>query len=114
MINAFVIGAVLGSVITYFYATREKRAISDIRDRMSSLSDYLDLNRVQRSRTSSPDAMKELVSDDNILKVYHWACQAKSVYKLNPRRMAAFAIIFEELGLTHDHRYSIATFLPSS
>jgi hypothetical protein len=44
---------------------------------------------------------KELVSDDNILKVYRWACQAESVYKLNPRRMAAFAIIFEELGLTH-------------
>jgi hypothetical protein len=97
VINAFAIGAVLGSVITYFYATREKRAISRVRDDISFLSAWLELNSVQSRRTMSAEATKEIVNDERVLKTYHWACDAKSVYKLNPDRLAASIIIFEEL-----------------
>jgi hypothetical protein len=101
VITAFTSGGALGSIITYFYVTREKRAISSIRKDISFLSMYFDLNPGQRHRTRDAEATKEIVSDDRILKAYRWAREAKSVLKLNPERLAANIIIFEELlGLT--------------
>jgi len=97
VIAAFISGSVLGSIITYFYATRDKRAISRVRHDISFLSVWLELNSVQSRRTSDAEATKEIVNDERVLKAYHWACDAKSMYKLNPDRLAATIIIFEEL-----------------
>jgi hypothetical protein len=101
VIAALISGAVLGSVITYFYVTREKRFIARVRKDISEISIYSNLSSTQFTQTVTPERTVEIVSDDRILKAYRWAREAKSVLKLNPERLAANIIIFEELlGLT--------------
>ena len=71
VVNAFVIGAVLGSVITYFYATHEKRIISKVRRDIDNLATYVDLSHLtprQRAQVDYPNA--ELVSDKRILEIH--------------------------------------------
>jgi hypothetical protein len=108
-IAAFVMGAAVGSVITYFYATREKRAISSIRDDVEFLRDYLDFNPAQYRRVDSSGAIKKLATDEEILAIHRWALRLRSDeflrrqrHKINPIRVSALTIIFGELlGLSN-------------
>ena len=50
VIAALISGMVVGSIITYFYPTREKRAISSIRKDIGLVSSFLDLSPAQWSR----------------------------------------------------------------
>jgi hypothetical protein len=76
----------------------DRPAISSIRAEMSFLIDHLHLKRSRL--TTSPAATKKIANDDRVLEAYHWACNAKSTHKLDPRLLTAYIIIFEEmLGL---------------
>jgi hypothetical protein len=96
---AFLLGAAIGSIVTYFIATREKRIISSVRREVHHLASFHDLTPTQWHKTEYPTT---LVSGEQILALRRWAKQSaqsrkKSGIKLDPTRLAAEVIICEEL-----------------
>src|ERR1700733_9215148 len=103
-IVAFIVGAAVGSITTYLIATRERRAISSIRHDIGLFCDYLNFSPDQYRRVGSSEAIEQLASYDLALAFYRWALRVKtddfirrSGRKLSATRLAALAIIFEEL-----------------
>ncbi len=105
-IFAFCIGAAVGSVITYYNVTREKRAISSIRDNICLLASYHNLTPAQSNQTLFSDRTKQIASDDRILDVYRWALRVISARpqlrysdgrKMSATILTAEVIICEEL-----------------
>ena len=91
----FLIGAAVGSIVTYYYLMREKRIIFNVRRDIDHLGNFHDLTPVQYRQTIYPNT---IASDQRILELHRWAQQAKkSGVKLDPTRLAAEAIICEEL-----------------
>jgi hypothetical protein len=108
-IVAFIVGAAIGSIVTYWHVTREKRAIASIRDDIEHLRLYLDLSAAQNRQISGSYAIKKFVTDEQILTVYRWSLGLRSDeflrragHKINPIRVSALTIIFGELlGLSN-------------
>jgi hypothetical protein len=96
-IVAFVLGAAIGSIVTYWNLTREKRAVANIRYKISNLGQSLNLSRAQYKSVITPEATAKFVSDDRILTVYRWVRETQSRHKLSPTALAATIILFEEL-----------------
>ncbi len=105
---AFVLGAAAGSIVTYYIATKEKRIVSKVRRDMSLLGSFHKLTQAQHlknsemSSESSTRNPNESLSDARILKVHDWARRFKEAkyfepLELDPTRLAAEAIICEEL-----------------
>jgi hypothetical protein len=69
-IVAFVLGVAIGSIVTYWNLTREKRAVANIRYKISNLGQSLNLSRAQYKSVITPEATAKFVSDDRILTVY--------------------------------------------
>jgi hypothetical protein len=96
-ISALLIGAAIGSIVTYY---NEKRIISNVRRDIDLLGSHHELTTAQFRKAIYPTTM---VSDERILELYRWAQQLRKSgpVKLNPTRLAAEVIICEELlGLT--------------
>ncbi len=112
-IYAFALGAALSWLITYFYLTREKRIIAEIKSNLETLGEYHDLNKQQRLRMLPPlfggGTGIPLASDEQILSIYGWAIRIQENSKIpkkqiSPTILAAEIIICEELlGLTYFH-----------
>jgi hypothetical protein len=101
----FLVGAAVGSAITYWIVTREKRIISGVRSEIFMLASLHDLTDAQREQTSdlSPK-QQELVSDKEILQYYEWARRrrrdtryGRRKIKTSPIWIAAEAVICEKL-----------------
>jgi hypothetical protein len=96
-IYAFFIGAAVGSIFTYWYVTREKRIIAEVRSRIETLGHFHDLTEAEHQKIISND----VASNDEILAFYHWGLlvkrPAKHLKKLDPIAVAAEAIICEKL-----------------
>ncbi len=105
---AFLLGAAIGSFITYLNLTREKRIISSIRNYIAHLSLLHNLSPAQYRRVDNPKAIVRIASDERVLDTYRWALGVTSEMrrlrvrcsdgsKLGPKRLAAEVIICEEL-----------------
>jgi hypothetical protein len=103
-IYLLLLGAVMGSSITYYYLTRESRIIFEVRDDIDTLAMYVDLTPRQRAQADYPNA--ELVSDKRILELHDWSRRykkskgpwpKKNKRKIHPIRLTALIIICEEL-----------------
>jgi hypothetical protein len=103
----FVVGAAIGSIVTYWIATREKR----IRKNICHLGVYHELTTTQYHQTLYPDSTRKIASDQEVLKVYYWAVYAKRhslagqnmLKKISPTLLAAETIICQKLlGLTSE------------
>jgi hypothetical protein len=91
------------SIIRDWY---EKKLISAIREDMTLLAAFHNLNNAQWHKVISTDATKALANDEQILRVYRWANALKKSgnTKLSPIRVAAEVIICEGLlGLSSAH-----------
>jgi len=96
-ISALLIGAAIGSIVTYY---NEKRIISNVRRDIDLLGSHHELTTAQYRNAIYPTT---IVSDERILELYRWAPQLRKSgrVKLNPTQLAAEVIICEELlGLT--------------
>jgi hypothetical protein len=112
-IYAFALGGALSWLATYFYLTREKRVIAEIKSNLDTLDAYHDLTKPQRLRMRPPlfggGTRIPLASDEQILSIYGWAVRKLEYLKipkkqLSPTMLAAEIIICEELlGLTYVH-----------
>jgi hypothetical protein len=108
-ISWLLLGAAIGSLVTYWQLTKEKRIISSVRQDLTQLADYHELSKAQYRKVMSKDATIELVDDPQILRIYSWAerlTNAKppieGIKKFGPVRVTAEAIICQELlGLSH-------------
>ena len=60
-----------GSAVTYYFATREKRIISEVRSRMDIIGALLSANEVltEAQYRKLSEASEALVSDKQILKI---------------------------------------------
>jgi hypothetical protein len=94
-IQAFLYGAVFGSVITYVIAylhlTREKRMIAAVRYLTNDYGDYLKPPRASGKLTDS----YELASDAEIVEFYRWARllrNSKDPIALKYRRLDSIAV----------------------
>jgi hypothetical protein len=102
-------GAVIGWLLTYWHLTKEKRIISYIRDDIGLLIFHHELSKAQWRRVQGGQhAIKELAHDQLVLEFFRWAQEVRNDYhiqgvkKIHPIRLAAEAIICQELlGLPH-------------
>ena len=114
-IFAFLLGAAIGSIgsiVTYYNSTREKRIVSNVRSNIERLAYYHALTPGQYRKTIYPT---KIASTERILEVYYWARRlikedGRTIkdcrIKLHPTRLAAEAIICEELlGLSRYDAY---------
>jgi hypothetical protein len=102
-IYAFFIGAAVGSILTYWYATREKRIIAEVRSRIETLGHFHDLTKAEHQKI----IFNDVASNDEILAFYQWGQlvkrEVKHLKKLDPIAVAAEAISEKLLGRTrHD------------
>ena len=104
--SAFVLGAVVGSIITYWNVTREKRLISSVRKQIDFLADLHEFTPDQSREASS----SQIATDEEILRFCRWGSVgqrsgqtlAEAYRKLDPISLAAEGIICEKLlGLPH-------------
>jgi hypothetical protein len=95
LIWALALGAAIATIIAYVTLTREKRIISNVRDRMRHLSDS---HGLQYERAVFPQST-EVATDEEILALYRWAQEfGKSARtELDPIAIAAEALICEKL-----------------
>src|SRR5262249_22757675 len=103
-IVAFFLGTAIGSLITYWYLTRDKRTIDAIRRDVDLLGVYHELSDAQYREAQYPT---KLVTDEQILVLQRWSAQAchrlknEQKISLSAVRLTAEIIICEELlGLT--------------
>ena len=66
--SAFVLGAVVGSIITYWNVTREKRLISSVRKQIDFLADLHEFTPDQSREASS----SQIATDEEILRFCRW------------------------------------------
>lgn len=98
---AFLLGAAVGSAITYWITTYEKRAILRVRRQIDHLGLFHKLSRPEVFRTYFP--AKNLVNDEEVLKMYYWAMNVgrdtkkQFKQKWSAESLAAEAIICEKL-----------------
>ena len=92
----FLLGAAVGSIITYYNTTREKRAIYHVRKATDHLCPYHDLRNFFNSSCKA--------SDEQILALYREAerdcrstMRSKRYKKLDPTTIAAEVFICQEL-----------------
>ncbi|MBX3534557.1 MAG: hypothetical protein KF826_09415 [Xanthobacteraceae bacterium] len=83
-ITLFFIGAAMGSVVTYFLLTQEKRIIARVRNEICSLGIHHD---VSYRAVVSPDATLSWVTDERVLEVYYWS---KMIFDKKPKRVPKF------------------------
>jgi hypothetical protein len=105
LINSFLLGAAVGSIITYWIVTREKRLISRIRDNIHFLADLHELTPAQRRKAGPLLDFSEIATDKEILEFYRWGHElvkgkgpkGAEIDKLDPISIAAEGIIFDKL-----------------
>jgi hypothetical protein len=103
-LSVFVAGAAIGSIVTYWIATREKRIILRIREKICYLGSFHELTTDQHRQTIRPTATLKMASDQEVLQCYHWAVNAKRnsiagrnmLKKTSPTLLAAETIICEK------------------
>jgi hypothetical protein len=109
----FFAGATIGSIVTYRFATREKRIILRIRENICFLGYYHKLTFDQSHQTARPEATLEIASDQEVFRVYRWAerrVKGIRIKKISPTLLAAEEIICGKLlGLTGDEAASAVT-----
>jgi hypothetical protein len=126
------LGAAIGSAVTYWHLTKEKRIIAGVRGDLAFLANFHELNKAQYRKLMSKDATEELVDDQQVLMFYRWAQRLKNasppisgIKKINTIRVAAEVIICQELlGLSYGdavrtllnakHLDDLRTLLPKS
>ena len=69
IIYIFLLGTAVGSAITYFAVTRDKRIISNVRKDIRNLSDIHELTSDELRKAES----EEIASDQKILALHRWA-----------------------------------------
>jgi hypothetical protein len=90
----FLLGAVIGSIITYRIFTREKRAVSNVRGDLERLAMYHELTKGQYARLLD----SQLVTDQKILSMYDWGRDViKRVSRQQRRRLSPIAIACEAI-----------------
>jgi hypothetical protein len=104
LINSLLLAAAVGSVITHWIVTREKRLISRVRDNIHFLADLHELTPAQRRKAGPLLDFSEIATDKEILEFYRWALLARTdrlagaeINKLHPISIAAEGIIFDKL-----------------
>lgn len=100
-IDVFLLGSAAGSIVTYWYVTREARLIRRIRKDMSLLGMFHDLTPGQYRLTMDAESTESLISDKQILVVYRkslmMTTKTLGPVKIHPERLAAEIIICEDL-----------------
>jgi hypothetical protein len=100
---AFVLGAALGSFITYYILTRERRIVADVLRNVSFLAGYHELTEAQQDRVYRLGrGLEEIASREQILSAYSWAQLVRKENKgyggkSNTGRLAAEVIICQQL-----------------
>ena len=106
VVGAFVLGAAIGSIVTYYNCTWEKTAIFSVRSDMKRLSGPFGLTEAQYRKIRS--STEPLVSDKEVLDYYRWAKEVRmptgekypNLKRMKTTRLAAAAIICEKsLGM---------------
>ena len=100
-IFVFLLGAIVGSIITHFITTREKRIIYCVRKRIDYLHSFHDLHLVS---IDDKFHSSRKASDEQILALYREAerdcrstMRSKRYKKLDPTTIAAEVFICQEL-----------------
>lgn len=112
-IAAFLLGAAVGSIITYWNATREKRFVSRVRRAIDILGIYHRsvLTPAQYQTILKPSEIAKIATYDEIIALYPWADRTshnfkklgKSSRELHPVSLTAETIICKKLlGLSDE------------
>jgi|SRR5215469_380088 len=106
-IAALFLGAAIGSIVTYWNMTREKRIIRRVHNDIDFVRVFHNLPPEQYRKAQQPS---KLISDAKLLELYRWAENVCRMFKrdhrvkLSPVRLTAEAIICSEvLGLDPGH-----------
>jgi hypothetical protein len=106
LVWVFGAGAALGSAVTYYFATRERRAITRVRKEIAFLVGYHTVPKAieNKVRQGIPESTEFLANDKEIMSMYEWAVRLKKdkqirhhFKKLNTDWIAAEGIISEKL-----------------
>jgi hypothetical protein len=110
-IPAFLLGAGVAWLATYFSLTRERRLVLSIRSDAEHLASYhrdlLPKRRHYRGVAPPPPQRwycgDNVITDEEILAIYRWAKEGRRRYELPPARLTAERIVCEKmLGLPEE------------
>jgi hypothetical protein len=91
----FVVGAAIGSIVTYWIATREKRIVSGVRSEISRLAAYHELTRDQKNKAQFKPS--EITTHEQILESHPWAARYSRHLKKKGIKLSPISIIAEQM-----------------